>query len=155
MQRHPDDITSSHQAGSEIPKPDTPAETTALPFFQSKVSAGFPSPADDYLETKLDLNQYLIRYPASTFFVRVNGDSMIQAGIHHDDILVVDRSIPVSDGKVIIAVLNGEMTVKRFRKIHDKVFLYAENPAYPPLEVNEFTDFEVWGVVTSSIHKVV
>lgn len=124
------------------------------PMFASKVSAGFPSPADDFLDKKLDLNQHLIKHPNSTFFVRVAGDSMIGAGINNNDILIVDRSLELSDGKIVIAILNGELTVKRFKKKDDKCFLMAENPKYNPIEITETNSFELWGIVTNVIHKV-
>ncbi len=124
------------------------------PFYTGCVPAGFPSPAEDYLEEQLDLNQFLIRRPAATFFIRVSGESMIGAGIHADDILVVDRSIPPSDKKVVVAVVNGEMTVKRFRKKGSEIWLTPENDAYEAICVREEMDFRVWGVVTAVIHKL-
>ena len=124
----------------------------AFPLYSSKVSAGFPSPADDNLEKSLDLNSYLIKRPAATFFVRVNGDSMINAGINDNDILVVDRSIKPSHGKVIIAVLDGQMTVKRLYKRSGKVILMPENDLYKPIEITDDTNMEIWGVVTSAVH---
>ena len=133
---------------------DPQAESLLLPLFQSVVPAGFPSPADDYLDKKLDLNEYLVKHPAATFFVRVSGDSMIDAGIHNGDILIVDRSLPALDGRIIIAILDGELTVKRLRKKGHQVTLVPENELYEPIEINEFNDFEVWGVVTNVIHKV-
>ena len=123
-----------------------------FPLYSSKVSAGFPSPADDNLEKSLDLNSYLIKRPAATFFVRVNGDSMINAGINDNDILVVDRSIKPSHGKVIIAVLDGQMTVKRLHKRSGKVILMPENDLYKPIEIQSHMSMEIWGVVTSSVH---
>ncbi len=124
----------------------------AFPLYSSKVSAGFPSPADDNLEKSLDLNSYLIKRPAATFFVRVNGDSMINAGINDNDILVVDRSIKPSHGKVIIAVLDGQMTVKRLYKRSGKIILMPENDLYKPIEILDDMNMEIWGVVTSSVH---
>lgn len=126
----------------------------SLPLFSSKVSAGFPSPADDHLETKLDLNQHLVQHPAATFFVRVTGDSMIGAGIHDADILVVDRSLICKDGCIVIAVVDGELTVKRFFHRGNEVVLMAENPKYPDIVVTKEMDFRVWGIVTTVIHKV-
>lgn len=137
----------------EILKP-TREKSFELPLFLESVSAGFPSPADDYMEGKLDLNDLLVRNPAATFFVRVTGDSMTGAGIHSGDILVVDRSLQPKDGSVVIAVLNGELTVKRLTYLGRKVFLYPENPAFKPIEIKELMDFEVWGVVTNVIHSV-
>ncbi len=118
------------------------------------VSAGFPSPAEDYIEGSLDLNKYLIKHPAATFFVRVAGSSMIDAGIHDGDILVVDRSLKPSDRKIVIAAVNGELTVRRIRTTKDKIALISENRDYEPLQVEEETAFEVWGVVTSVIHPL-
>jgi DNA polymerase V len=126
----------------------------ACPVFDSKISAGFPSPADDFIDKKLDLNDLLIRHSAATFFVRVSGDSMTGAGINNHDILIVDRSLELTDKKIIIAIVNGEMTVKRFRIINEKKYLVAENPAYKPIEVNEKNTFQLWGIVTSVIHQV-
>lgn len=133
------------------------AETAVVcerPLFMGKVPAGFPSPAEDYVEGALDLNTYLVRHPAATFFVRVTGDSMINAGIHPDDLLIVDRSLEPADRKVVIAVVNGDLTVKRFRRRGGKVFLEAENEAYAPMEMTGEMNFEVWGVVTSVIHPL-
>ncbi len=123
------------------------------PLFSCGVSAGFPSPADDYIDRRLDLNELLIANPAATFFVRAAGDSMTGAGINHDDILIVDRSLAATNGKIVIAVLNGELTVKRLVQSAVSCRLEAENPAYPALEINEDSDFQVWGVVTSVIHQ--
>ena len=123
-----------------------------FPLYCSKVSAGFPSPADDNLERSLDLNSYLIKRPTATFFVRVNGDSMINAGINDNDILVVDRSIKPTHGKVIIAVLDGQMTVKRLYKRSGKIILMPENDLYKPIEIEDYMNMEIWGVVTSSVH---
>ena len=124
------------------------------PIFMATVPAGFPSPAADYEEGKLDLNRHLIRNPAATFFVRVTGDSMLKAGIHSGDLLVVDRSIEPRDKSVVIAVVNGELTVKRIRIRRNKVTLVAENDAYRSQEIDEKMEFEVWGVVTNVIHAL-
>ncbi|MBV8884295.1 MAG: translesion error-prone DNA polymerase V autoproteolytic subunit [Chroococcidiopsidaceae cyanobacterium CP_BM_RX_35] len=123
-----------------------------LTLFLMPVSAGFPSPAEDYIEGKLDLNQYLVQHPAATFFVRVSGDSMTGAGVHSGDLLIVDRAIEPTDGSIVIAVVNGELTVKRLHKQGDHLWLRAENEHYQPLEINESTEFQIWGVVTSAIH---
>lgn len=125
-----------------------------LPIYLSKVSAGFPSPAEDSLADKLDLNEYLIKHPASTFLVRANGDSMINAGIHENDILIIDRSITPTDGKIVIVAIDGHLTVKRLKKIKDKILLIPENPAYQPIEINEGSELHIWGVVTNVIHSV-
>jgi DNA polymerase V len=124
------------------------------PIFMATVPAGFPSPAADYEEGKLDLNRHLIKNPAATFFVRVTGDSMVKAGIHNGDLLVVDRSIEPRDKNVVIAVVNGELTVKRIRIRKNKLTLEAENEAYQSQEINDQIEFEVWGVVTNVIHAL-
>ncbi len=128
--------------------------TRQMPLFLSGVSAGFPSPADDYLDRQLDLNEHLVKNPASTFFVRVAGDSMTGAGINDNDILVVDRAIEASSGDIVIAVVNGELTVKRLMKTGNSWSLFAENPDYPPLENNEEAPLEIWGVATYAIHAL-
>jgi len=126
----------------------------ALPLFTCPVSAGFPSPAEDYVEGKLDLNQYLIKHPVATFFVRVTGDSMIGSGIHSGDLLIVDRSLEAKNNKVIIAVVDGELLVKRLRIQKKQIMLVADNPDYPSLVIQEEMNFEVWGVVTNVIHPL-
>jgi len=125
-----------------------------LPVFLGRLPAGFPSPADDYSEGKLDLNRHLIKHPAATFFVRVSGDSMIEAGIHTGDILVVDRSLEAIDGNVIVAALDGELTVKRLYKREKTLRLLPANKNYQPIEIQAQQSFEVWGVVTSVIHAL-
>ena len=124
------------------------------PLFLSGVSAGFPSPADEYLDQKLDLNEHLVKNPAATYFVRVAGDSMTGAGINDNDILVVDRSLEPSSSNIVIAIVNGELTVKRLIKTRNSCRLIAENPDYPPLEINEDTPLEIWGVATYAIHTL-
>ena len=128
--------------------------TTVRPLFLSGVSAGFPSPADDYLDRRLDLNEHLIKNPAATFFVRVDGDSMTGAGINDDDMLIVDRSLEPANGNIVIAVINGELAVKRLLKKNGDCQLVAENQHYPPLDINEDTPLEIWGVVTYAIHSL-
>jgi len=122
-------------------------------LFEAEVSAGFPSPAADYEEDKLDLNRYLIKNPAATFFVRVTGYSMMGAGIYSGDLLVVDRSLEPRDKNVVIAVIDGELTVKRIR-IGKKITLEPENENYSVQQITEDTDFQVWGVVTNVIHAL-
>ncbi len=124
-----------------------------LPLFLTPVKAGFPSPAEDFVEGKLDLNEHLIRHPAATFFVRVNGDSMKGAGICPGDILIVDRSLEAESGRIIIAVINGEFTVKRLARKNQDIYLEAEHPNYPPIHIEKDWDFQVWGVVTYIIHQ--
>lgn len=125
-----------------------------LPLFSSRVSAGFPSPADDYIDQKLDLNEHLIQHEAATFFVRVAGDSMKGAGINPGDILIVDRAEEARNGSVIIAILDGELTVKRLRYHNGRPLLMPENDQYRAIEVGDAQDFEVWGVVQHVIHRV-
>jgi DNA polymerase V len=124
------------------------------PLFEAGVPAGFPSPAGDYEEDKLDLNRHLIKNPAATYFVRASGDSMVGAGIHHGDLLVVDRSTEPKDKNVVIAALNGELTVKRIRIRKGKITLEAENRHYSAQEISGDMEFEVWGVVTNVIHQL-
>jgi len=126
--------------------------TEQTPLFAEQVAAGFPSPADDFLEEQLDLNEHLIAHPAATFFVRVTGDSMIGAGIHSGDMLIVDRALEAIDKKVVIAVINGELTVKRLSKRKNRITLVPENDKYEPIVIKDETDLEIWGVVTSVIH---
>ncbi len=126
----------------------------ALPLFMEPVSAGFPSPAGDYMEGKLDLNRHLIRHPAATFFVRVTGDSMIGAGIHSGDLLIVDRAIEPTDGKVVVVALDGELTVKRLSMRDGHVTLLPENERYAPIVITPEHQFEIWGIVTNVIHPL-
>jgi DNA polymerase V len=127
--------------------------STALPSFEGLLAAGFPSPAEDYAERPLDLHELLVEHPAATFFVKVQGDSMVGAGMHSGDILIVDRSLPVQSGKIIVALLNGEFTVKRLHIEEEKIYLHPANPKYPPIEVASESDFQVWGTVTYVIHR--
>uniref|UniRef100_I2Q1C3 SOS response transcriptional repressor, RecA-mediated autopeptidase n=1 Tax=Desulfovibrio sp. U5L TaxID=596152 RepID=I2Q1C3_9BACT len=124
-----------------------------LPLYLTPVSAGFPSPAEDYLDKALDLNELLIAHPAATFYVRACGDSMRDAGIRSGDILVVDRAVEARPGKIVIAAVDGELTVKRLRCLDGRLFLAPENPAYMSIEVHPETSFEIWGVVTFIIHR--
>jgi len=125
-----------------------------LPLYLSRIRAGFPSPAEDYKDKNLDLNEHLIKNPASTFFVKVSGSSMINAGIKSGDLLIVDRSLEPKDKKVVVAIINGEFTVKRILRKGEKLFLAPENENFSPIEIKDGMDFEVWGVVTSVIHMV-
>lgn len=120
----------------------------------TSVEAGFPSPAEDYIEGSLDLNRHLIKHPAATFFVKVSGNSMIGAGIFPGDILIVDRSLDAVDKKIVIAVVDRELTVKRLRIRSGRPFLEPENDQYSPIEITTEMSFEIWGVVTNVIHKV-
>ncbi len=129
-----------------------PQTEAAFPFLES-VKAGFPSPHEGHIEEKLDLNHFLIKHPAATFFVRVDGDSMQNAHIYHNDILIVDRALKPEHKSIIVAILNSEFTVKRLIIKDQKVFLAAENAAFSPIEIKKEMDFAVWGVVTYIIHK--
>jgi DNA polymerase V len=133
---------------------DEESPSLTFPLAVAKISAGFPSPADDYIDERLDLNDLLVKHPAATHFVRVEGDSMIDAGIHSGDILVVDRALEPTDRKVVIAVVDGDLTVKRVRKSRGRLYLAPENQAFRPIEITGEMDFEVWGVVTYVIHAV-
>ena len=128
-------MTSTHHFTALLPTPYPHA--ISLPLFSGKVAAGFPSPADDYVEKNLDLNELLVQKPAATFFVRAQGESMLGAGIHPNDILVVDRSMAVVPGKIVICALNGELTVKRLERVNEQWQLKAENPAYADIILHD------------------
>ena len=123
-----------------------------LPLFSSRVPAGFPSPGDDYIDQTLDLNE-LVKHPSDTFLVKVEGDSMINAGIHDGDILVVDRALEADNNKVVVANLDGELTVKRLSIKDTSVLLMPDNPKFEPIEIRPLSDFSIMGVVTFVIHK--
>lgn len=125
-----------------------------LPLFASAIQAGFPSPAEDYVAARLDLNELLIRHAEATYFLRVKGDSMVGAGIHPGDLLVVDRALNPQDGSVVVAEVDGELTVKRLRLRTGLPELHPENPAYPVLRFKDGQELRVWGVVTSTVHSV-
>lgn len=126
----------------------------AVPLMVSAVAAGFPSPAEDYLERPLDFNELLIANPAATFAVRVAGDSMVGIGIFPGDIAVVDRSVTARDGSIILGIVDGEFTIKRYRTRGGDVWLEAANKSYPALPISEEMGFEVWGVVRNSIRML-
>lgn len=127
------------------------APSIPLPLFLTKIQAGFPSPADDYLENTLDLNDFLVKKPAATFLVRVTGDSMIDAGIHHGSLLIVDRSLNPKHDSIILANLGGEFTVKRLYQRNGMIKLIPENKSYPVIDVTHHSDFEICGVVVHTI----
>ncbi|MFP4089365.1 MAG: LexA family protein [Cyclobacteriaceae bacterium] len=129
------------------------SHSLALPLFGSSIAAGFPSPADDYMDIKLDLNEYLIKHPSATFFARVKGNSMQDAGIHEGDMLIVDRALDPQEDDVVVCVLDGEFTVKRIHIKNNKLFLQPANKDYPPIPVSEENSFQIWGVVAYVIHK--
>jgi len=125
-----------------------------IPLLSSSVSAGFPSPADDYVEDNIDLNEYLIKNPFSTFFLRVKGDSMVDSGIQNDDLIVVDKSLTPKLGSIVIAMIDGEFTVKRLARKNDELYLKSENHDYPDLSFKNHYDIQIWGVVIYSIHHL-
>lgn len=133
--------------------PLTPAPRLPLPIDSVKVSAGFPSPAADYEESRLDINEYLVRNPVSTFFFPVQGDSMVGAEIHDGDILVVDKSVRACHGHIVIAFIDGQRLVKRLYNRAGRVALLAENPCYQPLEIKEGMELLVWGVVVGKFKR--
>ncbi len=122
-------------------------------LYSSQVQCGFPSPAEDYIETPLDLNEHLISKPAATFFVKAKGDSMIGAGIYEGDLVIIDRSKSALNNHVVLAVLNGEFTLKRLQKSRGQVWLHPENQKYKSIQITNEMDFQIWGVVTYTIHK--
>lgn len=125
-----------------------------IPLFISSVRAGFPSPAEDFLDKKLDLNEYLISNPESTFFVRVSGDSMNGIGILSGDILIVNRSKRPTNGEVAVVALNGELAVKKISYDNQKIYLISENPKYKAIEILEDDSLIIWGKVTGIIRKI-
>ena len=129
------------------------AAREASPLFLLPVAAGFPSPAEDHLDRRLDLHAHLVRNPAATFFLRAHGDSMTGAGIHDGDLLIVDRAEAAGHNKVVIAALDGELTVKRLLRRNDRV-LAPENPDYAEIDITEHEHVHIWGTVTYAIHKL-
>ena len=124
-----------------------------IPLLTDSVSAGFPSPADDYTEENIDLNEHLISNPFSTFFLRVKGDSMINAGIKDKDLIIVDKSLTARPGNIIIAMIDGEFTIKRLSIKNNELYLKAENHNYPDFRFKNHIDVQIWGVVIYSIHS--
>jgi DNA polymerase V len=124
-----------------------------FPLMAHRVRAGFPSPAGDYVERRIDLNRELIQHPEATFFLRAQGNSMIGAGIGDGDTLIVDRAIEPNHNHIVIATVDGEFTVKRLYKLGEQIMLMAENPDFPPIELNDGQEMAVWGVVTHIIKK--
>ena len=129
------------------------AKKFKLPLLTDYVSAGFPSPADDHTEENIDLNEHLISNPFSTFFLRVKGDSMINAGIKDKDLIIVDKSLIAKPGNIIIAMIDGEFTIKRLSIKNDELYLKAENNNYPDFRFKNHIDVQIWGVVIYSIHS--
>ena len=137
-----------------IPNTSEIARQCSFPLFLCHVAAGFPSPADDYIEGPLDLNEHVIKHPSATYFVRASGDSMNGAGIFNGDLLIVDRSLEPIHGKVVIAEVDGQLTVKRLSKLKDHFSLQPENTSYPSIELQEGNEVVLWGVVTHVLHNL-
>ena len=133
--------------------PKTSAGNGAI-FIDTGISAGFPSPADDFRETRISLDEELIRNKEATFFAKVSGQSMIGAGLDDNDLLVIDRSLEPTNNKIAVCFLDGEFTVKRLRVQNGEVWLQPENPNYPIIKITEENDFVIWGIVTNVIKKV-
>ena len=138
----------------EVTRPAPSPPRVSLPLFESPVSAGFPSPATDYVADSLDLNEYVIEQQDTTFFVRAKGVSMIGAGIQDGDLLVVNRAKAPAHRKIVIAVVDGEFTVKRLYKRAGRVRLLAENPDYSPIDFADGQELVIWGVVTGVVRLV-
>lgn len=152
LRRHGRRVGNGELEMAGRPADDAPPLT--LPLFAHRIPAGFPSPADDYVEDRLDLNELLVRHAEATYFLRVKGDSMIGAGIHPGDLIVVDRSLAPQDGQVVVAEVDGQLTVKRLHFVAGVPELHPENPHYPVIRFREGQELRVWGVVTSAVHKV-
>ena len=123
-----------------------------LEFYSNPICAGFPSPAEDHMDVGLDLNEHLVKHPSATFYVYAKGNSMIDAGIYDGDIMVVDRSLEPKSRDVVIVIVNGEFTVKRLFKRDGNIYLNPANKSYSPILITEDMDFQIWGVVTHTIH---
>ena len=124
-----------------------------IAFYNSSIPAGFPSPAEDHIDIPLDLNEHLIRHPAATFYVYAKGNSMQNSGIYDGDLLIVDRAVEPKLKNIVIAVIDGEFTVKRISKIKNKIYLLPDNKEYQPIEIKDSSNFQIWGVVVYTIHK--
>jgi len=134
---------------------DTNDSLKNIHIYESGISAGFPSPAEDYLDIDLNLHKYLVKNPSATFFIVAKGHSMEKAGIGNEDLLVVDKSLEAKNNDIVIAAVNGEFTVKRYIDINGKRYLRAETDLsnYPDIDIDKSADFEIWGVVTHTIHN--
>ena len=138
----------------ELVKPSSALLELKIPFYQSGICAGFPSPADDFLDLSIDLNKEYIRDKEATFYGRVSGDSMINAGLHNGDLLIIDKSIEPKSGNIAVCWIDGDYTVKRIKITKDTIWLIAENDKYKPIKVTKENDFLIWGIVTTIIKKV-
>mgnify|MGYP001095608204 CR=1 FL=1 len=148
-------MQKTEAAVKEVSKPAAVSEAEKVPMYTSRPSAGFPAPGDDQVERVLDINDLVVKHPASTFFVRVEGDSMEGAGIFSNDTLVIDRAIEPKDGHIVVAAVNGEMVVKRLYIDQGVLELHSENEAYGPIVVSQEEDCTVWGVVVGSVRTFV
>jgi DNA polymerase V len=137
----------------KVYRPDL-SKSVLLPLYLSRVCAGFPSPADDYIDQEIDVTKHLIKNPLATFIVHAEGDSMIDAGIYSGDALIVDRSLQPRHNSVVIACIEGELTVKKLVFQNGKLYLAAANPNYPAIEIREGDELTIWGVVTKNIHNL-
>ncbi len=130
------------------------SQPRAIPLMSHTIPAGFPSPADDYIEDRIDLNTHLITHREATFILRVSGWSMVNAGIHDDDEIIVDRALNAAHGNIVVAVINNELTVKRLHKTDSEIRLIPENPEFKDILIGSDEDLIIWGVVTRVLHKV-
>ena len=142
-----------HTTNLEIYTADT-STSIHLPFVESGISAGFPSPADDFLDASIDLNKEFVKNPSTTFYGRVRGDSMINAGLNEGDLLIIDKSLEPIDNKIAVCFIDGEFTVKRIKIEKEVVWLIAENEKYQPIKVTADNDFVIWRIVTTVIKNV-
>ena len=124
-----------------------------IAFYNSSIPAGYPYPAEDHIDIPLDLNEHLIRHPAATFYVYAKGNSMQNSGIYDGDLLIVDRAVEPKLKNIVIAIIDGEFTVKRISKIKNKIYLLPDNKEYQPIEIKDSSNFQIWGVVIYTIHK--
>ena len=128
------------------------SKKTKIKLYATSISAGFPSPAEDHMDISLDINEYLVKHPSSTFYIYVRGDSMIDSGIFDGDLLIVDRSLEVKSNSVVVAVIDGDFTVKKIKKDSGNLYLIPQNKKYKPILLENNMDFQIWGIVTHTIH---
>jgi len=128
-------------------------EFDKMPLYDLSIPAGFPSPAEDHIDIALDLNEHLISHPSATFYVYAKGNSMENSGIYDGDLMIVDKAIEPTLKSIVIAIIDGEFTVKRISKINGKLYLLPDNKLYQPIEIKDTSNFQIWGVVIYTIHK--